>query len=280
MWRRSSKSIVYSRYFNNQPMMDAPLELCLIFDFDFTMIDCNSDTKLIEILSTQLAEAQRKLITKSAFIWIFLIMLMLLEGTQWTDMMAETMKMVHKEGVQKEGVIKALEKIIIPEELILALREAAKKGVEIHIVSDANTVFIEECLRANKLQDIVTSVTSNPAQWDDEGYLKVERLVKPTNPHNCTRCVRTPNMCKGQIVSEFVKANPKKKIIYSGDGGNDFCACISLRQNDMALARETYTLNKLLINDAGNNKLVSATWKAWSSFAELAAFLSAEISKI
>jgi len=119
-----------------------------------------------------------------------------------------------------------------------AVRMLAEAGVTQMIVSDANTIYIDEPLRHWKLRDNICKIVTNPAEWDDKGLLKVRRYVDPDKPHGCVTCEETPNICKGIIMDKEVFTMRKdRRIIYIGDGGGDFCASLRMSKNDILFAR-------------------------------------------
>lgn len=85
-------------------------------------------------------------------------------------------------------------------------------------------------LKDKKIEHIFDTITTNPAHWQNDGLLVVKRRVDPTGPqHSCTvGC--SPNMCKGEELSAFLKERePFDKVVYIGDGSNDFCPILRLR---------------------------------------------------
>jgi pyridoxal phosphate phosphatase PHOSPHO2 len=81
------------------------------------------------------------------------------------------------------------------------------------------------------MTDIFDEIITNPAEWEDNGQLRIHRLVSPDGPqHNCRiRC--DPGMCKGQELESYLarKGVDFDRIIYIGDGSNDFCPILKLR---------------------------------------------------
>lgn len=200
------------------------------------------------------------------------------------------MRLLHAGGVTKEAILQVLSNVPMPAETIAALKEAHACGATIIIISDANSVFIQEILKAHGLFDIVERIITNPAVWSEVGagegkdgvggeMLAVTRLHVPSNPHGCERCVKTPNMCKGKIVADLIKVHTPTTIVYGGDGGNDFCAACSLRPNDFVLPRGGYTLAKKLAQDQTKGpNLVTATQRLWNDYEEFGNTI-AELSK-
>ncbi len=48
-----------------------------------------------------------------------------------------------------------------------------RNGVEVHIISDANTIFIETILKANNAERYFKSITTNTAFFEENGRLRV-----------------------------------------------------------------------------------------------------------
>ncbi|CAG8536029.1 16772_t:CDS:2 [Racocetra fulgida] len=106
--------------------------------------------------------------------------------------------------------------------MIEALRVIKNANGDIIILSDANTVYIEEILKAYEVNDLISNVISNPATWDEDGRLHIRRLNNI--PHGCENPC-SENICKGHELIKFLSAHPNEydQIIYVGDSFNDFC---------------------------------------------------------
>lgn len=200
----------------------------------------------------------------------------LAETMQWTDHMAATMLALHGAGVTRGDIEAALDAVPMPAPMAAALKAAARAGDQIWVISDANTVFIERILEVHGLgAPVVTGIKSNPAAWSPDGLLEITRLVPASGPpHGCTRCARTPNMCKGQLVSELIAAAAPSTVIYCGDGGNDFCPSIALGPTDLVLARTGYRLATMLRADAAGPGLVNAEVIEWRDYQTVARYLN------
>jgi pyridoxal phosphate phosphatase PHOSPHO2 len=122
---------------------------------------------------------------------------------------------------------------------VKALKAAINPQTNFLCLSSSNTVFISTILESKGLQDLFTEIVTNPAEWDPSGLLKVKRHVDPSGPqHNCpVGC--NPNICKGSELDAFLKRRGTEydRIIYVGDGTNDFCPALRLRSQDMVLCR-------------------------------------------
>ena len=60
-------------------------------------------------------------------------------------------------------------------------------------------------------------------------------------------------MCKGNELDEYLSAHGGKdsfdKICYVGDGGNDFCPLLRMRQGDIAFVRQGMELDERIKNE-------------------------------
>ena len=81
--------------------------------------------------------------------------------------------------------------------MIETLQVMKNGNADIIILSDANLIFIETILNAYGVRHLISAIITNPAAWDENGRLRVQRLIKHTDePHNClNKC--SLNICKG-----------------------------------------------------------------------------------
>lgn len=134
--------------------------------------------------------------------------------------------------------------------MIAAVKIAKEKGCVLHIVSDANTFFIEAILESYKQTSFFTEIHTNPARFDETGRLLIERYhnnhkreakylyeghEKLVSIHDCVKC--NVNICKGKILRNLREKYPQKKIIYIGDGSGDYCAATELTEEEFLLVR-------------------------------------------
>jgi 2,3-diketo-5-methylthio-1-phosphopentane phosphatase len=160
----------------------------VVFDFDHSLIDVNSDTFVPERLGSRELMEFLKAEQRSM---------------QWTRLMAAVALRLHSEGVSRSSITSALAAMPVFPEVLQAIREAKEEAkAELHIVSDANTVYICDFLEARGIHSHFSSVTTNPASYDGEGRLVI-RPYHPfeDKPHGCARC--PVNMCKGSIIDSL-----------------------------------------------------------------------------
>jgi pyridoxal phosphate phosphatase PHOSPHO2 len=282
--------------------MESNSDTVIVFDFDLTIIDCDSDPWVIEQLgATQLFRS-------------------LLPTLPWNTLMDKMMGELHEQGKTISDIEQSLKTIPLHPEMIRAIEFAFSMGCDLRIVSDANMFFITTILQAHGLLEYFTEIKTNPAFVDETGRLRIRPFHPFTEgpPHGCTFC--PPNMCKGSIINEMIQkflvegesdemihksfiegesnemvqkslvegesgemiqksfvegesdemiensfegeSMNKKRIIYLGDGSGDFCPSLKLRCGDHVLPRKEYPLWKLIQK---NCDLVKAEVHGWSN---------------
>ena len=114
-----------------------------------------------------------------------------------------------------------------------------KYEADLIIISDANSVYIEESLKNAGIYDEFTKIFTNPAEFTPEGRLTVTPFTNQTQSPNCAK-----NMCKGTVLQDYIKNSAQEYsfICYAGDGGNDFCPIQRLSENDLAFVRKGFAL--------------------------------------
>lgn len=200
------------------------------FDFDHTIIEKNSYVVAMDILACDK----------------FPSFLKQLHRTGWTAFMQGIFDLLHNNNVDEITIrqsIQDLEPIKGMSELIKDLNE--NLNYDVIIISDSNSYFINTWLASNNLKSNVKRVFTNPARFHN-GHLKIEMY------HFQDKCtLSTKNLCKGQILEEFVAEQQDAgviydKIIYVGDGSNDICPILRLNQQDMGCVRNEYKCMELV----------------------------------
>ncbi|GLJ29269.1 hypothetical protein SUGI_0577230 [Cryptomeria japonica] len=222
------------------------METVIIFDFDQTLIDCNSDPWVVNQLGA--AELMNSLLRTNL---------------PWTSLMDRMMEELHAKGKNVSDIQNSLKTVPLHPEMIRAIKSAHSLGCDLRIVSDANLFFIKTVLEHYDLLQFFTEIITNPAKIDEEGRLKIFPFHSDSAvPHGCQLC--PANMCKGTIVDGIKNCFPpesKKRFIYLGDGRGDFCPSLKLGSEDHVLPRKGYPLCNLL---HVNSNLVKAQVHIWS----------------
>lgn len=284
-------------------MSTAKESFLIVFDFDHTVLDCNSD----EVIPIGLGRKP--------------FLLSLLEDNddphhygkslQWTNMMAMLMAPFSLKEIQDASAKYVTYHADMPP-LLTALsalqqqHDSSSTGTktELHIASDANTFFIEAILQShfplvkprsthsNPLYDTTETssvdvstehVSQRKAYIDGLRTQYKDPLTLDTHPtrtlidwyepepgHDCVACRANsrPHMCKSRIVLRCLeKSNLKDPtIIFVGDGGNDYCPVRQLlRPRDWMFARKGFPVSTALEKNEGGVCRV----RQWSDAAEL-----------
>lgn len=122
--------------------------------------------------------------------------------------------------------------------------------------------------QAHGLTSLFSQIITNPAHWDTThpNLLHVgRRLPSTAPPHNC-RIGCLANMCKGDELDQYLVAHGDKeaygKIVYVGDGGNDFCPLLRMRSGDWAMVRKGMELDER-VREEGPKEGLKVDVKHW-----------------
>ncbi|KAJ0986476.1 hypothetical protein J5N97_004832 [Dioscorea zingiberensis] len=220
----------------------------LVFDFDKTIIDCDSDEWVVDELGASELFQQ------------------LMPTMSWNTLMDRMMKELHSQGKTSEDIVECLRRVHLDTHIISAIKSAYALGCDLRVVSDANLLFIETILKHHELLECFSEINTNPCYVDEDGRLRILPYNDPNTSHGCSLC--PPNMCKGRII-ERIKALTSTKgeqLIYLGDGKGDYCPSLRLTEGDHVMARKGYPLWELVSENA---KLIKAEIHEWSNGEEL-----------
>ncbi|KAL5824416.1 hypothetical protein ACOSQ3_020479 [Xanthoceras sorbifolium] len=233
--------------------------IVVVFDFDKTIIDCDSDNWVVDELGfTQLFNQ-------------------LLPTMPWNSLMDRMMKELHVEGKTIEDITEVLKRIPIHPRIIPAIKSAHELGCDLKIVSDANNFFIETVLKHHGVRELFSEIHTNPSFLDEEGRLRIyphHDFTKSPLPCNTNLC--PPNMCKAMVIEKIqaslsTTTTREKRLIYLGDGIGDFCPSLKLKDTDFLMPRKDFPVWDLICKNNNNKKLVSvkAEIHEWSDGEEL-----------
>ncbi|CAH2037112.1 unnamed protein product [Thlaspi arvense] len=220
--------------------------IVVVFDFDKTIIDVDSDNWVVDELGfTDLFDQ-------------------LLPTMPWNSLMDRMMKELHDHGKTIEEIKHVLRRIPIHPRVIPAIKSAHALGCELRIVSDANTFFIETIVEHLGISEFFSEINTNPGLVDEQGRLRISPYHDFTkSSHGCSRC--PPNMCKGLIIeriqASFAKEGKHTKMIYLGDGAGDYCPSLKLRAGDYMMPRKNFPVWDLI---SQNPTLVKAAVRDWT----------------
>ncbi|KAL1695493.1 phosphatase phospho-type [Schizophyllum commune] len=208
----------------------------VVFDFDWSLADQDSDRWIFEVLAPDLRRKMRQ--DK--------------DTVQWTDSVAASLREAHKRGITREQIEQALISMPFHPAMIRAVKDLKAQGKTTFLcLSNANEVFIKTILKSKGLEDLFNEIITNRAEWDESGLLKLRRRVDPNGPQHSCKVGCSPNMCKGEELEAFLERHPPPfdRIVYIGDGSNDFCPILRLRPQDRCLCRSFRGLQKRILKE-------------------------------
>ncbi|KAF9104921.1 hypothetical protein BGX29_000978 [Mortierella sp. GBA35] len=218
---------------------------------------------------------------------------------QWTDLQNECLKEYHEQGGSGENIRTSLTKIPLDSNMIQACQLLHSKGWMLAIVSDANQIYIEGILEHYGIRNLFSAIITNPAYWDARDRLHIQRLIPADGPpHGCTTGGCSLNICKGQEVDKLLlqlhntperkgdvaepsgKAVSPIKMIYVGDGRNDYCPALRMKTlDDIYFVRRGRSLEKYLnLSDAPQvREAIHARIVYWDKAGEILAELQSAL---
>lgn len=225
----------------------------IVFDFDWSLADQDTDRWVSEVLAVDLRRKMKNL----------------KDEIQWTDLVAQTLRELHERGVTRAQIENALQIMPFHPAMVHAVQALKSRGkTTFFCLSNANSIFISTILKSKGLENLFDEIVTNPAEWDESGLLKLRRRIDPDGPqHKCTvGC--SPNMCKGEELDAFLARHGPDydRIVYVGDGSNDFCPVIRLRSQDMVLCRKYRGLEGRINH---NREQVKCQIKYWAGAWEM-----------
>lgn len=204
--------------------------MAVVFDFDQSMVDDNTDTVVPGVLAADMLEYIRD---RSRTV-------------QWTALMADVATQLSRRGFGRADIERALMTTPVQEGVWDSVRLAKARGLRVYIVSDANEVYINTILEGHGVRGLIDGVHTNPARFvpvaaaaatvsiaaaDGSGgivasasaateLLLIEPFVPATTPHGCPLC--PVNMCKGAILDAMGLSKPRHPATSGGgdDSGN------------------------------------------------------------
>ncbi|KAL7281725.1 hypothetical protein ACG7TL_005043 [Trametes sanguinea] len=189
----------------------------IVFDFDWSLADQDSDRWVFEVLAPKLRKKMKEL----------------KKEVQWTDLVAQSLKELHELGGTREQIEDTLRIMPFHPAMVRGTSALKSRGkTTFFCLSNANIIFITTILKSKGLENLFDEIVTNPAEWDPSGLLKLRRRIDPSGPQHECKVGCSPNMCKGDELDAFLKRHGPEfdRIVYVGDGSNDFCPVLRLRK--------------------------------------------------
>ena len=157
----------------DRPTPSATVRHLIVFDFDWSLVNENSDTYVVHALDP------------GGAIWAA-AKERLANGMQWTALMDWVAGELHGAGHTVADMQAALARLPVLPSALAALSIARRHGAEVRILSDANSLYIAWILEALGLADAFTAIVTNPAEAGADGRLRIRSHQPLDAPHGCT----------------------------------------------------------------------------------------------
>ncbi len=218
----------------------------IVFDFDQTLLDKNTDTDVQRLAPNGLPEEVKEVARKKS----------------WTAFVNAELKYLHEKcDVTPEKLLQFIRDMPYVEGALKNIKQLKSKlNAEIIIISDANTVYIEESLKNAGVRDLISKIYTNPGAFNDDGLLEVKPFGDQTDCQLSSR-----NMCKGQIMQDYIGSRQFSFVAYIGDGSNDFSAMLKLKEGDLALVRKGFALERYIGKKKEEGLTIKADVKLWEN---------------
>ncbi|XP_006902178.1 PREDICTED: pyridoxal phosphate phosphatase PHOSPHO2 [Elephantulus edwardii] len=235
------------------------MKILLVFDFDNTVIDDNTDTSIVKCAPEKKLPVQLENSYQKGF---------------WTEFMGRVFKYLGEKGIREEEMKRAVTSIPFTPGMVelLSFIRKHKDKFDCIIISDSNSIFIDWVLQGANFRDVFDKIFTNPAAFDSNGHL----TVQCHHTHSCSKCPN--NLCKKAVLVQFLDNQLQQgvkyaRIVYIGDGRNDFCPITFLKKSDFAMPRDGYSLQKILSTPPQNCDPVQSAVVVWSSGLEIISHL-------
>ena len=225
-----------------------PKRHLVIFDFDQTIIDLDSEFSMVEKYAPDLYKE------KNGDLYV---------KDHWIEFNNYIYTRIIQNGFTYEDVKKHFQSLNLSpkmEELLNYLRENKSK-FETIIVTGNNEQVVDLVLSSHGIKDCFDYILCNKSILDEKNIFKIWAVNEKYE--NCED--DKPFLCKSLFFEDFIKdkKNCFDRIFYIGDGKNDFCLSKKLGKNDIVFPRFNYSLYKILFDKNGKNEVKAqiVPWK-------------------
>jgi len=211
--------------------------ILFVFDLDSTITKTGGDNMAFKILKDQnKAKELLGLFPKSS--WCQIVNLLMIE--------------LKKEGITVEDYKNAIQSNSLNPGMqeLLTFINSKKEKSDMVLVSGSNVFSVGWLLEKYNIKDYFKRIFANPAKLSEEKLIEIGSY----QINDCSNC--EVDLCKKLIVEDYLKHSLKEgiqyeKIIYVGDGHNDFCPVSILGSNDIAFPRIDFALYKKIYESEG-----------------------------
>lgn len=243
------------------------------FDFDHTLIDVNSDIYIDKLLLNKQNDTENGVKNKR-----YKYPAEIESEPSWTRRMAGVLSFMHDtHGITQDELLSCLGEIQIDPNMVELVKHLKDNHYDLVIISDANTVFIDEILKRNGLEGYFSAVYTNKARFDESGRLTVRPFNEEFNQtHEClSPGVCSSNMCKSAILRhhlDVMKGNngdDERSLFYAGDGHNDYCPGLVLKPSDLYFIRKGFSLFKTLQSNEEFRSRLNVNVNYWDKASDI-----------
>ncbi|GAX73531.1 hypothetical protein CEUSTIGMA_g983.t1 [Chlamydomonas eustigma] len=254
------------------------MRVLVAFDFDHTIVDCNSDTWIYKTLDSQDIPAPVKALYRHGY---------------WNEFMNEVFNYLACHGVFEESmrsIIQGMPLVSGMKELLHYLHSCkGEVQYDCIIVSDSNSLFIKWALEAHKLEGIFSAVLTNSAFWEEQPVLtdalandpslykepdncqhswvhdeakKITRLrISPHHAHDCQSC--SHNLCKTRAIQDYMAK--RASTAFPGEDASMIDKCIDstgLQGNEASSSSIAGYDSVFFVGDGTNDVCPSSSLRA------------------
>jgi pyridoxal phosphate phosphatase PHOSPHO2 len=229
---------------NNLPINKKHL---IVFDFDNTILKGNTAFSIVK----QFLDLDESLQIKKRFS----------DNENFVSLFRNIFSTLKNKNYNIQAIKKLIEELPLNEgfhDLFLFLRQE-NANFEVIIISATVSLFIEWILDKNQLSSVFSQIFCQNSQLDEDCLISIRQF----HNHDCRLC--NSSQCKGTILREYLenRKNQIDKVVYVGDGENDYCPALSLNDNDVLFPREKWGLHKKL--EDGSKEDLRCRTILWSS---------------
>lgn len=236
------------------------MQTLFVWDFDNTIVLQDTDRAAVEMLQPDMLESH-------------LNNRQLVKQIGWTQVINLSLTELAHRRFTPTDILQAVSTCHFPAATLEALRAiGSHPQARSAIISDSNSEFIGACLKAHDANDLFSAgILTNLANLHDDKIIQVvPYTVAHDAPHTCPSC--PSNLCKGTALNRLTSGSPHpSRIVYVGDGANDFCAARQLQKNDVVLFRKGFSLQRRIEKSPAS---LLATAIGWDTPEELKQLVS------
>ena len=235
---QSEENILKNEFNSNKNKQNKHL---VVFDFDNTIIEGESFFEIIKLLPEELV--------KNIFS----------QYPNWYLKTEQIMLSFINLNISAEKIKDYLKKLKITKNFsdLLKYLFSKKNKFEVLIVSGTYDILIKWILDNNKILECIDEIHSEKALVEND-FLK---FIKPQEFTRCLVCNFCT--CKVKILERGLKGRSYEITHFIGDGENDICPAMSLRDKDYLYPRKNYNLYKKIYEESYIDKIRSniVTWE-------------------